>query len=100
MAMFRGLSFRTLHERLGAPDQKSFTSGGDRSHLFHMFWFCVAGEAACVARIKADDRPMPKGLDAREQEFFEHAPFPKEGWTLNACEKHRDLFRDHPEESE
>jgi hypothetical protein len=41
---------------------------------------------------------MPPNLDAREQEFFEHAPLPEDGWTLNACPKHRNNFADHSEE--
>jgi len=64
-----------------------------------MLWLC-SGRAApgCIAFTEVADTPVPSGLSAHEQEFFEHAPFPKDGWTLNACAKHRDAFDDYPEE--
>ena len=50
-----------------------------------MFWYCNPEESACIARVDAADKTTADDLSAREQEVFEHAPFP-------------DAFSDYPEQ--
>ncbi|MGA8840412.1 MAG: hypothetical protein WB491_07965 [Candidatus Aquilonibacter sp.] len=43
---------------------------------------------------------MPPDLTAWEQEHFDKAPLPKDGWTLRPCPQHRSAFTDYPKESD
>jgi hypothetical protein len=102
MSKVSGVSLQTLYERLG-PASKRITSAGDARHAFWMHWSCSAptpNEPRCYAYNQASDRLMPQGLDAFQQEFFDHAPFPEENWTLWMCPKHRALFADYSEETD
>lgn len=99
MPKFTGISLHTLAERLGPSHGKRLTGSGLRHHDFGQFWYCNGPRApACYAYAHAADRAMPPDLGALEQEFFDHAPLPEEGWTLNPCPQHLELFADHPQE--
>src|SRR5262249_48767571 len=96
---FTSLSFRTLHERLGPPGVKRMAGAGLQMDAFQMYWSCgEPGEQSCIAFINVGDKPGDLSAPARQ--FFAHAPLPTKGWTLNACPKHRDAFRDYPEQSD
>lgn len=94
MSKFTNLALDTLYERLGAPAGKTMQlSRSSHRHSFHMFWFCDGpGARPCVAFAQAGDTPMPPGLTPLEQEMFDHADFPKSGWTLNPCPRHESDF--------
>ena len=101
MPKFTGLPLDTLYERLGRAAGKRVSQGStsDR-HSFQMFWFCNGPKApACIATAEADDKAMPPGLTPWEQEMFDHADFPKYGWTVRPP-RHRNDFADHPEEAD
>ena len=99
MPKFTGLSLQTLDDRLGRR-LGTGTSGALNRHRFRILWYCNGPKAgpACLAIAEASDRPTPPDLTAFEQEFFENAPLPKDGWTLWACPQHRSTFIDYPEE--
>lgn len=52
----------------------------------------------CFATARTEYLPVPPNLDAYAQEMFDSYPFPKEGWKLQACDKHQELFSDYHEE--
>jgi hypothetical protein len=100
MPKFTGLSLQTLNDRLGPPSQQGMNAGsGTHRHAFHVLWFCNGPNApARYAYAEARDRAMAPGLTRWEQELFDNAPFPQQGWTLKPCAQHRDVFADHPKE--
>lgn len=103
MSKVSGVSLQTLYGRLGPPASKGTTPAGSAEHAFNMYWLCAgptSNEPRCYAHNQASDRAMPQGLDAFRQEFFDHAPFPDENWTLRYCPKHRALFADYYEETD
>jgi hypothetical protein len=76
-------------------------SGGSglHRHAFRILWPCNGPSASgCFATAEASDVPMPPDLTPWEQELFDKAPLPKDGWTLVPCPQHRNTFADHPEE--
>jgi len=102
MSKFTGVPLEALHERLGRQHSRGMGSGRDlHRHTFNMLWYCNGPNApACLATAESADVAMPHGLTAQEQEFFETAPFPKDGWTLRPCPTHHGAFTDFPEEPE
>ncbi len=100
MPKFTGLSLQVLNDRLGRPSGKGTKVGfGPHRHAFHMLWFCNGpNAAACYAYAEAKDKPTPHDLTPWEQELFDNAPFPRDGWTLAPCPQHRNVFPDYPEE--
>ena len=100
MAKFTGLSLHALTERLGPPSAKTMQMGaGTDRHAFHLLWFCSGPNApACFATAAAPDEQMPPNLTPMEQEFFDNAPVPKNGWTLKPCPQHGSSFMDFSEE--
>lgn len=99
MAKFSGVSLQALSDRLGPPSAKHAQAGSSPgTHAFHMLWLCNGTNApACSAFAEAQDTPVPADLTPREQEFFENAPFPKNGWTIEPCLRHHGMFADNPE---
>jgi hypothetical protein len=103
MSKVSGVSLQTLYERLGSLASKRITPAGDAGHAFRMDWLCsgpTPNEPRCYAYNQASDRVMPLGLDLFQEEFFDHAPFPEENWTLRICPNHRALFADYSEETD
>src|SRR5438270_13077279 len=106
MSKFNGITLETLNQRLGQPSVRgmgrNFGPGivaFPRRYAFHMVWYCNGRNApACSATAQAGERPVPPDLTPWEQELFDHAPFPEEGWTLKPCPHHRNAFADRAEE--
>ena len=75
-------------------------SGGSdlHRHAFSMLWYCNGPNApACFATAEASDSTYASDLTPWEQELFDNAPLPQDGWTLKPCPEHHNVFADHPE---
>ena len=100
MAKFTGLLLQVLEDRLGRKHAHGMSGSSDlHQHAFYIVWHCNESQAPkCLATARADDRPMPSDLTPWEQELFDKAPLPRDGWTLSPCPHHRGAFPEFPEE--
>lgn len=94
MPKFTGLSLQTLNDRLG----REYGSGTNYGSVLHRHSFRMVWNCTCFATAEASDNPMPPDLTPWEQELFDNAPLPKDGWTITPCPQHRNIFTDHSEE--
>lgn len=96
MPKFTGVSLQTLNERLGGALGSGTNHGpGLHRHTFRMVWDCT-----CFATAAASDKPMPPDLTPWEEELFDNAPLPKDGWTIAPCPHHLNVFADHSGQSD
>ena len=92
MSKYAGLSFQVLKERVGLHFGSGMSPDSSRhGHTFRMVWQC-----GCFASTEASDKPTPPDLTPWEQEMFDNAPLPQEGWTITPCPQHEQRFPDYP----